>query len=52
MLNRKQINKISHRLMNSLKHGGDLKKLGPLEQETLEEDFYELIERWKKKINI
>jgi len=36
--------------MNSLKRGGYLKKLGPLERETLEEDFYELIERWKKKL--
>ncbi len=50
MLNKTQINKIAGRLITSLKHGGYLEKLGPLEQETLEEDFFELIERWKKKL--
>ena len=50
MLNKSQINKVAGRLINSLKCGGYLKKLDFLEQETLEEDFYELIEQWKKKL--
>ena len=50
MLSKKQLNKVAGRLMLSLKRGGFLKKLGPLEKETLEEDIYELLEKWKKKL--
>ena len=52
MLNKKQINKITNRLILSLKRGGFLKKLKPLEEETLEEDIYELIEKWKRHLII
>ncbi len=50
MLNKKQINEVANRLMLSLKRGGYLNKLDGLETQTLEEDFYELIEQWKKKL--
>jgi hypothetical protein len=48
MLSKTKLNKMTERIMNSLKRGGYLKKLGPLMQETLEEDFYELLEKWRR----
>jgi len=41
---------IANKIMTFLEKEGLLKNLDPLEQETLEEDFAELLDRWKGKL--
>jgi len=46
----KMFEKITNKIMILLKKEGLLKNLSPLEQETLEEDFAELLDNWKSKL--
>ncbi len=41
------IKEITNKVMEVLKKENFLEHLGPLQQETFEEDIYELLEEWK-----
>lgn len=42
------IKKITNKIMEVLKKQKFISHLGPLQQETLEEDVFELLEEWEK----